>query len=188
MRVAADGVEWTVTSGGQDWRVAWHPPPHPPPGTPHGSAAVCLAADQMVLVSGDVRRWGLPGGQPEPGEDWTAALHREVWEEACATVTGCRLLGYSRGRCTHGAEEGLVLVRAHWRAEVILYPWQPAFEMTHRQLVPAEQAPDAMWIENGFEPMYWRIFTEAAIPWVGARLGSGAAGRDLGCGPAEGAP
>jgi len=171
--IAADGVEWTVTCGGQDWRVAWHSPPDPPSGTPHGSATVCYVGDQVVLVSGDGLRWGLPGGRPEPGEDWTATLHREVAEEACATVTGCRLLGYSRGACIRGHEQGLVLVRAHWRAEVHLHPWRPAFEMTHRRLVPAGQALAAMWIEEGFSPMYRRIFAEAA-------------GRDLGCDPTGG--
>jgi ADP-ribose pyrophosphatase YjhB (NUDIX family) len=163
MTVAADRVEWTVTSGGQDWRVAWHPPPDPPPGTTHGSAAVCIVAGQVVLVSRDGTRWGLPGGRPEPGEDWLDTLHREVAEEACATVTGHRPLGYSRGVCVRGFEQGLVLVRAHWRAEVRLDPWQPAHEMTHRRLVPAGQAEATMWIEDGLQPMYARIFAEAAI-------------------------
>lgn len=119
--------------------------------------------------------WGLPGGRPEPGEDWTATLHREVVEEACATVTGCRLLGYSRGTCIRGHEQGLVLVRAHWRAEVTLRPWRPAFEMTYRRLAPADQALAAMWIEDGFPPMYRRIFAEAAR-------------REPGCGPAACTP
>jgi ADP-ribose pyrophosphatase YjhB (NUDIX family) len=64
------------------------------------------------MVSGDGDRWGLPGGRPEPGEDWADTLRREVREEACATVTGCRLLGFSRGVCVRGSEAGLVLVRA----------------------------------------------------------------------------
>jgi ADP-ribose pyrophosphatase YjhB (NUDIX family) len=170
---AVDGVEWTVTSGGQGWAVAWYPPPDPPPGTPHGSATVCYLGSCIVLVSGDGRRWGLPGGRPEPGEDWTATPHREVAEEACATVIGHRLLGYSRGRCLRGHEAGLVLVRAHWRAEVRLRPWRPAHEMTHRRLVPADQALASMWIEDGFAPMYRRIFAEAARP-------------DPGCGPVDG--
>jgi hypothetical protein len=27
MGIAEDGVAWLVSNGGQDWRVAWHPPP-----------------------------------------------------------------------------------------------------------------------------------------------------------------
>jgi ADP-ribose pyrophosphatase YjhB (NUDIX family) len=161
---ARDGVELLVTNGGQDWRVAWHPPPEAPPGTPHGSAAVCLAGDQVVLVSGDGIRWGLPGGRPEPGEDWADTLRREVREEACATVTSCQLLGFSRGACERGPEAGLVLVRAMWRAEVRLDPWRPRFEMAGRRLVPAAEAHAGMWIEEGFRPIYRRIFAEAALP------------------------
>jgi ADP-ribose pyrophosphatase YjhB (NUDIX family) len=160
--VAEDGIEWLVMSDGQSWQVAWFPPPDPPAGTEHGSAGVCVAGDQVILVSSDGRRWGLPGGRPEPGEDWLAALHREVAEEACATVTGARLLGFSQGRCVQGREEGLVLVRAHWLAEVRLEAWRPRYEMTGRRLVPRDEALDTMWIEHGFAPMYRRIFSEAA--------------------------
>lgn len=164
MTLAEDGFEFAVTSDGQDWLVAWHPPPDPPPGTPHGSAAVCVVADQVVLVSSDGRLWGLPGGRPEHDETWTDTLRREVREEACATVTACRLLGFSRGECVRGHEAGLVLVRAFWRAEVKLDPWEPGFEMVGRRLVPAGQALASMWIQDGLDPMYRRIFTEAGEP------------------------
>jgi len=163
VQVAQDGVEFAVTTDGQDWRVAWHPAPNPPPGTPHGSAGICVAGDQVVLVSSDGLRWGLPGGRPEPGEDWADTLRREVAEEACATVTGCRLLGFSRGVCVHGHEAGLVLVRAHWLARVRVDMWQPRFEMVQRYLVPASQAYASMWIPEEFRPMYRRIFTEAGL-------------------------
>jgi ADP-ribose pyrophosphatase YjhB (NUDIX family) len=107
---------------------------------------------------------GLPGGRPEPGEDWAATLRREVREEACATVTDSRLLGFSRGACLRGPEAGLVLVRAFWRAQVRLDPWQPRFEMVERRLAPVTEAFTSMWIEDGFTPMYRRILAEAAIP------------------------
>jgi ADP-ribose pyrophosphatase YjhB (NUDIX family) len=164
MSVAEDGVAWLVTSDGQDWRVAWHPPPDAPPGIRHGSAAVCVAGDAVVLVSGDGDRWGLPGGRPQPGEDWVDTLRREVREEACATVTGCRLLGFSRGVCVRGPEAGRVLVRALWRAEVRPDPWQPRFEIVARRLVPVAEAFDGLWIEDGFGPLYRRVFVEAALP------------------------
>jgi ADP-ribose pyrophosphatase YjhB (NUDIX family) len=162
--ITQDGVEFAVTSDGQGWRVAWHPPPDAPPGTGHGSAAVCVAGDRVVLVSGDGDRWGLPGGRPEPGEDWLDTLRREVREEACATVTSYRLLGFSRGACVRGPQAGLVLVRAWWRAEVRLDPWRPRFEIVRRRLVPPAEAFASMWIEEGYEPMYRRIFAEAALP------------------------
>jgi ADP-ribose pyrophosphatase YjhB (NUDIX family) len=160
--VAADGVEWTVDSGGQRWRVGWYPPPQPSPGTMHGAVAICVTDGKAVLVSSDGVRWGLPGGRPEPGEDWTDTLRREILEEACATVGKHRLLGYSRGTCIDGHEQGLVLVRAHYLAEVTLQPWQPAHEMTDRRLVPADTAYAQMWIDDGFAPMYRRMFAEAA--------------------------
>jgi hypothetical protein len=34
----------------------------------------------------------------------------------------------------------IVLVRSHWRAEVRVQRWQPRLEMTHRRLVPADEA------------------------------------------------
>lgn len=88
----------------------------------------------------------------------------EVREEACATVTGCRLLGFSRGVCVRGSQAGLVLVRALWRAQVRPDPWQPRFEIVGRRLVPVAEAFDSLWIEEGFGPLYRRIFVEAALP------------------------
>jgi ADP-ribose pyrophosphatase YjhB (NUDIX family) len=155
--------------------VAWHLPPGAPPGTPHGSAGVCVAGDAVVLVSGDGDRWGLPGGRPEPGEDWADTLRREVREEACATVTECRLLGFSRGECVRGPQAGLVLVRALWRAEVRPDPWRPRFETVGRRLVSIAEAFDSLWIEDGFGPLYRRIFVEAALP-----SGRETAGRQFG--------
>jgi ADP-ribose pyrophosphatase YjhB (NUDIX family) len=117
-----------------------------------------------VLVSGDWARWG----RLEPGEDWADTLRREVREEACATVTGCRLLGFSRGACVRGAQAGLLLVRALWRAEVRPDPWQPRFEIVGRRLVPIAEpiaeAFDSLWTEDDFGPLYRRIFLEAALP------------------------
>ncbi len=104
-----------------------------------------------------------PAAGRSRGEDWADTLRREVGEEACATVTGCRLLGFGRGVCVRGREAGLVLVRALWRAEVRLDPWVPRFEMRRRHLVPAAEAFDSMWIPDGHGPMYRRIFAEAAL-------------------------
>jgi ADP-ribose pyrophosphatase YjhB (NUDIX family) len=160
---SAAGGEVVVSGNGQVWRVNWHPPADPPPGTPHGAAAICVTGDQVLLVSSDGHRWGLPGGRPQPQERWTDTLVREVREEACAKVTARRLLGFTRGECLHGREQGRVLVRSMWWAEVRLERWQPRSEMTHRRLVPADEALRAMTIETGMGPIYRRMFMEAAI-------------------------
>jgi ADP-ribose pyrophosphatase YjhB (NUDIX family) len=109
-RVAPDGEETRTAANGGDWMMAWHPPASPPPGQPFGANAFCLARDgAVVLISPDGVRWGWPGGRPEPGESWEQTLRREIAEEACATVTEARLLGFVRSRCTSGHEEGLVV-------------------------------------------------------------------------------
>lgn len=178
--VAADGVEFDAFINEQDWRVAWcppsgpqrgtppGPPPGPPRGTPHGAEAVCVAEDgRIVVVSRDGLRWGLPAGRPEPGEGWVDTMRREVREEACAEVTDCRLLGFSRGRCVRGPQEGLVLVRSMWRAEVRLEPWEPEFEMTHRRLLTAEEAFGLLAFPEGLGPFNRRLFAEAGFPLPG---------------------
>src|SRR6266542_714237 len=43
-----------------------------------------------------------PAAGRSRGEDWADTLRREVGEEARATVTGCRLLGFGRGVCVRG--------------------------------------------------------------------------------------
>jgi 8-oxo-dGTP pyrophosphatase MutT (NUDIX family) len=161
--IAMDGVDLAVTLDGQEWRVAWFPPPDPPPGTPHGAAAICVAGDQVVLIGHDGDRWGLPGGRPEPGESMIDTMRREVLEEACATVTTCRLLGFSRGKCVRGHEQGLVLVRSMWRAEVLVHAWQPQFEITHRRLMPATEAFAHLASAAGFGPLNRRALVEAGL-------------------------
>lgn len=153
----------STSIGGQEWRVAWYRPPDPPPGTPHGAEAICVTGDRVVLVSRDGRLWGLPAGRPEEGEGWVDTLRREVREEACAEVVSSRLLGFTRGICVRGPQEGLVLVRSHWRAEVRVLRWEPRFEMTHRRLIPADAAFRFMTIPEGLAPLYRRMFAEAAI-------------------------
>jgi ADP-ribose pyrophosphatase YjhB (NUDIX family) len=162
--IARDGHDVMVSSNGGDWRVGWYPAPGPPAGTPHGAAAVCVSGDRVVLVSSDGQRWGLPGGRPEQGERWADTLRREVAEEACAVVERARLLGFTRGVCVRGPEEGLVLVRSMWRAEVRLERWAPRFEIPYRRLLPANEALRSVVIaEPSVGPIYRRMFAEAAL-------------------------
>ena len=95
-------------------------------------------------------------------EDWRATLDREVLEEACARVETASLLGFSRGLCTRGREEGLVLVRALWLAWVALDPWEPRHEIKHRLLVPSDEALARIDLPEGQLPIYHRWFDEAA--------------------------
>ena len=153
-----------LRASGGEWSIAWHPATAVPGGTPHGANAFCVTPDnQVVLISGDGERWGWPGGRPEGGESWEQALRREVLEETCAVVTDARLLGFSRGMCLSGPEEGLVLVRSVWRAEVEVMPWDPRFEIRHRRIVPAAELLANLWMEEGFERLYYRALLEADL-------------------------
>jgi 8-oxo-dGTP pyrophosphatase MutT (NUDIX family) len=163
-RIASDFEEMPVPAHGGDWRMAWHPPGTVPAGKPHGASAFCVTArGNVVLVSTDGSRWGWPGGRPERGESWEDTLRRELNEEACAKVTDARLLGFVRSKCLSGPEEGLVLVRSIWRAEVALLPWHPEYEIPFRRLVPARDLPKHLWIEDGAAPIYSRAAREASL-------------------------
>jgi len=162
--VARDGEEFAVHSNGGDWLIAWRPPTAVPEGIAHGANAFCVTADdQVVLISDDGERWGWPGGRPEGDEPWEQTLRREVLEEACATVFDARLLGFTRSTCHTRHEQGLVLVRSIWLAEVELLPWEPRFEIAHRRVVPAAELLAHLWMEQGFEPIYHRALVEAGL-------------------------
>jgi ADP-ribose pyrophosphatase YjhB (NUDIX family) len=138
----------------------------------HGSAAVCVTGDLVVMVTYDGRRWGLPGGRPEPGEDWADTLRREVAEEACATVNRPRLLGFSRGVCVRGPQAGLVLVRALWRAG--RSGWRRGCRGSRCLVVGwcrLRKRSPACGL-RGYGPMHRRIFAEAGLP-AGAPASAG---------------
>lgn len=117
----------------------------------------------VVLISNDGERWGWPGGRPDGDESWEQTFRREILEETCAVVGDARLLGFCRAVCLTGPEQGLVLVRSVWRAEVELMPWEPRFEIAHRLVVRATELLAHLWIEEGFEPMYHRALAEAEL-------------------------
>lgn len=164
LKIAGDLEEVTVPANGGDWRMAWYPPGDAPPGQPHGANGFCVTTDdEVVLISPDGSRWGWPGGRPELGESWEDTLRREMLEEACAMVTDARLLGFVRSRCLAGPEEGLVLIRSIWRAQVRLLPWQPQHEIPFRRVVPVHGLARHLWMEDGAEPIYSRAAREAGL-------------------------
>lgn len=163
---AVEGRPFLVDSNGGTWSVAWHSPASIPSGTPHGANAFCVTADDhVVLISNDGERWGWPGGRPEEDESWEQTLRREVLEEACASVHDAHLLGFCRATCLSGPEEGLVLVRSIWRADVDLLPWAPRFEIRYRRVVPVRDLLAHLGMEDGFEPLYRRALIEAGLVW-----------------------
>jgi ADP-ribose pyrophosphatase YjhB (NUDIX family) len=156
--VAKDFEEFRVRADGQDWIVSWYPPPIAPDGRSHGSAGVCVTCDgSIVLVGTDGVHWSMPAGRPEGDETWEQTLRREVAEEACATVTEAKLLGFCRSFCVEGREEGLALVRSFWRAQVELGKWEPKFEISHRQVFAQAE------VLSNLEREYHRIFRRALI-------------------------
>jgi ADP-ribose pyrophosphatase YjhB (NUDIX family) len=149
---------------GQDWLASWHPAGAPPPGKRHGADGICFTPDGLVvLVTADGERWIAPGGRPEGDEDWRQTLDREVLEEACAQVERATLLGFARGVCLRGEEQGLVLVRSWWRADVSLQEWHPQYESKERRLLPLDDAQALVLSSNphGLPAQDRRIFLEA---------------------------
>lgn len=150
--------------------MSWYPPRHPPDGTPHGAAGVCLIGNgQLVLVSNDQRHWGFSGGRPGGTEPPEKTLRREILEEACAVVVGApRLLGFVSSQCVRGWQQGLVLVRSCWRADVEVGPWKPRFETPYRRLVPlAEAAEHLREPDPGANRVSYRALYEAGVQAAG---------------------
>src|SRR5882762_5153257 len=164
---AQDWEQMWSRSNQQDWIVSWYPRHIPPAGAPHGAAGVCVTGnDQLVLISHDGEHWGFPAGRPEGNESLKETLCREMIEEACVVVVGARLLGFARSECVNGRQQGLVLVRSYWRADVEIKPWEPKFEIRHRRVVAAAEAknhvrdPDTVATRISY-----RALDEAGIGW-----------------------
>ena len=159
---AGDGEELPIRTNGQDWIVSWHPPPTAPAGTAHGAAGVCVTDNgEIVLISNNGGDWDLPAGRTEGDETWEQTLRREMLEEACATVVDARLLGFCRSFCIVGPEEGLVIVRSFWRAQVMLGAWEPKFEISHRRVVQATEVLSHLSLV--FMPIFRRALNEAGV-------------------------
>jgi ADP-ribose pyrophosphatase YjhB (NUDIX family) len=171
---AIDGEEMWFADKDQEWVVAWHPGQTPPEGKPHGAAGVCVTGDShIVLTSLDGDHWDLPAGRPEGDETWEETLRREMLEEACAIVGQARLLGFVRSECVNGREEGLVIVRSMWRADVELSPWEPRFEIPFRWLVPLSDVETQLNYPGpeALRRMIIRAIREATLPWSHVQQG-----------------
>ncbi|MDF3057636.1 MAG: hydrolase [Rariglobus sp.] len=154
--------ELEIATGGGHWLTSWHQGPNAPSGRPHGSAGICSGDDDgVILISANGRTWDFPAGRPEKNESWLDTLHREMKEEACAVVDHAHLLGYCRGRCILGPEQGLVLVRAIWLAKVRLLDWEPQFEIHHRRIVPISGAIQET--PSAYHAVWRRAFFEAKL-------------------------
>jgi 8-oxo-dGTP pyrophosphatase MutT (NUDIX family) len=161
---APDGTRLAAHGNHQEWLVSWHPPGERPAGRAHGASGVCVAGAELVLISHDGVHFGPPGGRPEGDETDLETLCREMREEACVRVADARLLGYGRSECVAGPEHGLVLIRSFWRAEVLLDPWAPTFEIAHRRVVPAAAALDEVWDHpTGSARIMARVLAEAGL-------------------------
>ena len=162
---ARDRERMPMHANGQEWLVSWHSPDDEPVGAPHGVAGVCVGQEgELVLVGTDGRRWELPAGRPEGEETLEATLRRELREEACVEVLTARLLGYTRGKCVQGHEQGLVLVRSVWRADVRILAWEPEHEIEHRLVVPAALgARYVRYPDEGATRIHLRSLVEAGL-------------------------
>jgi 8-oxo-dGTP pyrophosphatase MutT (NUDIX family) len=157
-----EAEETEICSRGHRWLVSWHPPADAPAGKRNGAAGICLDTHgEVVVISTDGLLWDFPAGRPEGDEDWEQTLRREMLEEACAVVTGARLLGYSRGRRIEGITIGPPSVRSLWLAQVDLLDWAPQFEIRFRRLVPVAQAIKVVLPE--YERFWTRVFQDAGL-------------------------
>jgi ADP-ribose pyrophosphatase YjhB (NUDIX family) len=101
-----------------------------------GVRAMLLAEDHVVLVKHSyVPGWYLPGGGVEAGESLGAALAREIFEEAGATLTGpAQLFGvYRNARVNRRDHVGLFVCR-QWERAGALRP-------RSREIVACESFP-----------------------------------------------
>ena len=127
---------------GRTVEVTWLPGRFPPPGAPIRQVyGLCLTNERLLLLgSKDEVSWTLPGGGPEPGESPEETLVREVMEEACAVVTGCRYVGAQR---VDG--EGSAYYQLRYLANVELVPFEPQHEMRFRRCITLADARVLLW-------------------------------------------
>ncbi|MFF3378145.1 NUDIX domain-containing protein [Streptomyces sp. NPDC002680] len=123
-------------------RFAWHPAIHVPEGHPVRQVWGWLTdPDGRVLVLLD--RFGapsLPGGQPEPGENWADAMAREAAEESSACLGAPVLLGFQQVDEHNQAPYAQLRMTAPLLGLGPAAPDPDSGETYRRVLVPARQA------------------------------------------------
>lgn len=153
---------WHINSQQPTWQVRWYPANVEPIGKAHGSAGICLTPErQVVVVSQNGLDWDVPAGRSEIGESWEATLRREVAEEACASVQSAQLLGFCQSQCLTGVDQGLVLVRSFWLAQVQIQPWQPQFEIRERRMITRAEIWD--YLPPSFVSVYRHVLQVAQL-------------------------
>ena len=132
-----------VNFDGRSFRVSWVPGHYPPNDFQVVQAsAVCFAnRGAVVLVSAGDGAWGLPGGHIEPGESAAAAMRREVFEEATATVVAAKYIGSTRVQPTAG---GQPFYQSRFWAHVKLNPFHPTPEAQLRRVFPVSEVADRL--------------------------------------------
>jgi 8-oxo-dGTP diphosphatase len=92
----ASGDEIPSTGSGQAFAALRMTDKLDPMTTPPISVkGVLLHQNRVLLLLNERGEWDLPGGRPDPGEDYRAALKREVQEEAgLAVEVGAALSDY----------------------------------------------------------------------------------------------
>jgi ADP-ribose pyrophosphatase YjhB (NUDIX family) len=112
----------------------------PPPGALTQCYGLCFTPEgRVVLVSPGERRWTLPGGTVEPGEQPYDTLVRGLAEEACGRVLRARFLACQHVSDPEAPDGRTSHYQARWWARVELDGWDPRFEIEERCTVPVEE-------------------------------------------------
>ena len=150
-----DGREITVRWRGSDFS--------PPRYLVRQASGICITHEGLiVLVSGDGKSWGLPGGHPEKGETLKETFIREISEEACAMVTQLSYLGVSEVADPGNPEGFPVTYQARFWARVRLDEFKPEYETTDRKLVSPD---DLITTLNWYPARIIRILLETALEY-----------------------
>lgn len=106
--------------------------------------ALAFTTDGLIVLVADAEGpacW-LPGGGIEPGEDEVRALHRELLEEADATIVDLERIGTQR---CEGADGEVSFQAMYWcKVEVPPGVYVPRLEVGRRHLVEPEAFLDTL--------------------------------------------